>query len=190
MLGATVGVEAGGRVRATGTVASVPVGEALLGRIVNPLGVPLDGGAELTAKSYEPVERQAPSIVDRDFVNRALHTGLVVIDAMLPLGRGQRELIIGDRGTGKTAVAIDTILNQKGGDVICIYCAIGQRAGKVASVVEQLREYGAMDYSIIVAANASDPAPLQYIAPYAAAALAEHFMWQGKHTLCVYDDLS
>ncbi|MBX6364166.1 MAG: F0F1 ATP synthase subunit alpha [Gemmatimonadetes bacterium] len=181
----------GDTVRRTGRVLDIPVGSGYIGRVVNPLGEPVDGQGPI-----EPIEDRrfidvvAPGIVLRQPVKEPLQTGLKAIDSMIPIGRGQRELIIGDRGTGKTAVAIDTIINQKGGDVICVYCAIGQRAGKVAAIVEQLREAGAMDYTIVVAANASDPAPLQYIAPYAATALAEHFMWQGKHTLCVYDDLS
>ncbi|MBI4410556.1 MAG: F0F1 ATP synthase subunit alpha [Gemmatimonadetes bacterium] len=181
----------GDAVRRTSRVLDIAVGAGYLGRVVNPLGEPQDGGG-----AVEPLEgrRQidivAPGIVLRQPVKEPLQTGLKAIDSMIPIGRGQRELIIGDRGTGKTALAIDTIINQRGGDVICIYCAIGQRAGKVAAVVETLKEYDAMEFSIVVAANASDPAPLQYIAPYAACALAEHFMWQGKHTLVIYDDLS
>ncbi len=191
IMGDWTALEEGDPVRRTGRVLDIPVGAGYVGRVVNPLGEPLDGRGPI-----EPLEGRrhidvvAPGIVLRQPVKEPLQTGLKAIDSMIPIGRGQRELIIGDRGTGKTAVAIDTILNQKGGDVICVYCAIGQRAGKVATVVEQLREAGAMEYTIGVAANASDPAPLQYIAPYAACALAEHFMWQGKHTLCIYDDLS
>jgi F-type H+-transporting ATPase subunit alpha len=180
----------GDAVRRTGRVLDVPVGAAYLGRVVDPLGQPLDGRGEIPADARRFIDIVAPGIVLRQPVKEPLQTGIKAIDSMIPIGRGQRELIIGDRGTGKTAVAIDTIINQKGGDVICVYCAIGQRAGKVANVVATLRERGAMDYTIIVAANASDPAPMQYIAPYAACALAEHFMWQGKHTLVVYDDLS
>ncbi|MGD2070559.1 MAG: F0F1 ATP synthase subunit alpha [Gemmatimonadota bacterium] len=181
----------GDEVRRTGRVLEVHVGAGYLGRVVDPLGAPVDGSGPV-----EPIEgsRQidivAPGIVKRQPVKEPLQTGIKAIDSMIPIGRGQRELIIGDRGTGKSAIAIDTIINQKNTDVICIYCAIGQRAGKVASVVETLREHDAMDYTIVVAANASDPAPMQYIAPYAATALAEHFMWSGKHTLVVYDDLS
>jgi len=181
----------GDQVRRTGRVLDVPVGAGYLGRVVNPLGEPLDGKGPI-----EPIEgrRQidivAPGIVLRQPVKEPLQTGIKAIDSMIPIGRGQRELIIGDRGTGKTAVAIDTIINQRDTDVICVYCAIGQRAGKVASVVETLREHGAMDKTIVVVANASDPAAMQYIAPYAACAMAEHFMWQGKHTLVIYDDLT
>jgi F-type H+-transporting ATPase subunit alpha len=151
-------VKEGESVRRTGRIASVPVGEALIGRIVNPLGQPVDGGPPIESSETRPLEFKAPGVVDRQPVKEPLQTGLKAIDSMIPIGRGQRELIIGDRGTGKTAVAIDTIINQKGGDVICVYCAIGQRAGKVATVVETLREHGAMDYTIVVAANASDPA--------------------------------
>ncbi len=180
----------GDAVRRTGRVLDVPVGSGYLGRVVDPLGHAIDGRGEIVTEDRRFIDIVAPGIVLRQPVKEPLQTGIKAIDSIIPIGRGQRELIIGDRGTGKTAVAIDTIINQKGGDVICVYCAIGQRAGKVASVVETLREYGAMDYTIVVAANASDPAPMQYIAPYSACALAEHFMWQGKHTLVIYDDLS
>src|SRR5688500_999952 len=180
----------GDAVRRTGRVLDIPVGEAYLGRVVNALGEPIDGKGEVKAEGRRFIDIVAPGIVERQPVKEPMQTGIKAIDSMIPIGRGQRELIIGDRGTGKSAVAIDTIINQKGGDVICIYCAIGQRAGKVASVIQNLKEHGAMDYTIVVAANASDPAPMQYIAPYAATALAEHFMWQGKHTLVIYDDLS
>ncbi len=180
----------GDTVRRTTRVLDIPVGAAYLGRVVDSLGNPIDGQGPVDTKDRRYIDIVAPGIVQRQPVKEPLQTGLKSIDSMIPIGRGQRELIIGDRGTGKTAVAIDTILNQKGGDVICVYCAIGQRAGKVATVVERLREAGALDYTIVVAANASDPAPMQYIAPYAATALAEYFMWQGKHTLCIYDDLS
>jgi F-type H+/Na+-transporting ATPase subunit alpha len=191
ILGDWTQLHEGNEVRRTGRVLEVPVGSGYLGRVVNPLGEPLDGSGPI-----EPVEGSrmidivAPGIVARQPVGEPLQTGIKAIDAMIPIGRGQRELIIGDRSTGKTAIAIDTIINQKGQDVVCVYCAVGQRAGKVASVVETLREHGALDYTIVVAANASDPAPMQYIAPYSATALAEHFMWQGKATLVVYDDLS
>jgi F-type H+-transporting ATPase subunit alpha len=180
----------GDAVRRTGRVLDIPVGEAYLGRVVNALGEPIDGKGDVKADGRRFIDIVAPGIVLRQPVKEPMQTGIKAIDSMIPIGRGQRELIIGDRGTGKSAVAIDTIINQKGGDVICIYCAIGQRAGKVASVIQNLQEHGAMDYTIVVAANASDPAPMQYIAPYAATALAEHFMWQGKHTLVIFDDLS
>ena len=181
----------GDQVRRTGRVLEVNVGTGYLGRVVNPLGEPQDGkGAIDGIEGTRQIDIVAPGIVLRQPVKEPLQTGIKAIDSMIPIGRGQRELIIGDRGTGKTAIAVDTIINQKGTGVICIYCAIGQRAGKVRNVVETLAEHGAMDYTIVVAANASDPAPMQYIAPYAACALAEHFMWQGKHTLVVYDDLS
>ena len=177
-------------VRRTGRVLDIAVGSGYLGRVVDALGNPIDGRGEIQTEARRFIDIVAPGIVERQPVKEPLQTGIKAIDSMIPIGRGQRELIIGDRGTGKSAVAIDTIINQKGGDVICVYCAVGQRAGKVASVVETLKEHGAMDYTIVVAANASDPAPMQYIAPYAATALAEHFMWQGKHTLVIYDDLS
>ncbi len=190
VMGDWTALQEGDNVRRTGRVLDIPVGAAYIGRVVDPLGEPLDGRGEIAAEARRFIDIVAPGIVARQPVREPLQTGLKPIDSMIPIGRGQRELIIGDRGTGKTAVAVDTIINQKGGDVICVYCAIGQRAGKVATVVETLREHGAMDYTIVVAANASDPAPLQYIAPYSACALAEHFMWQGKHTLVIYDDLS
>jgi F-type H+-transporting ATPase subunit alpha len=181
----------GDQVRRTGRVLDIPVGAGYLGRVVDPLGEPVDGkGAIEPIEGRRQIDIVAPGIVKRQPVKEPLQTGLKAIDSMIPIGRGQRELIIGDRGTGKTAIAVDAIINQKDTDVICVYCAIGQRAGKVANVVETLRENGAMDYTIVVAANASDPAPNQYIAPYSATALAEHFMWQGKHTLVVYDDLT
>src|SRR5688500_10089995 len=180
----------GDAVRRTGRVLDIPVGAGYLGRVVDALGNPIDGKGDIKPEGRRFIDIVAPGIVLRQPVKEPMQTGIKAIDSMIPIGRGQRELIIGDRGTGKSAVAIDTIINQKGGDVICIYCAIGQRAGKVASVIENLREHGAMDYTIVVAANASDPAPMQYIAPYSATALAEHFMWQGKHTLVIYDDLS
>jgi F-type H+/Na+-transporting ATPase subunit alpha len=181
----------GDQVRRTGRVLDVPVGAGYLGRVVDPLGEPQDGHGPIDGiEGSRQIDIVAPGIVKRQPVKEPMQTGIKAIDSMIPIGRGQRELIIGDRGTGKTAVAVDAIINQKETDVICIYCAIGQRAGKVRNVVETLREHGAMEYTIVVAANASDPAPMQYIAPYAATALAEHFMWQGKHTLVVYDDLS
>ncbi len=181
----------GDAVRRTGRVLEIDVGPGYIGRVVDALGEPVDGKGPIDGvEGTRQIDVVAPGIVLRQPVNQPLQTGLKAIDSMIPIGRGQRELIIGDRGTGKTAVAIDTIINQKGGDVICIYCAVGQRAGKVRSVVETLADHGAMDYTIVVAASASEPAPMQYIAPYAACALAEHFMWQGKHTLVVFDDLS
>jgi len=191
ILGEWTHLQEGDQVRLTGEVLSVPTGAGYLGRIVDPLGNPIDGlGPVDPIEGSRQIDVVAPGIVLRQPVKEPLQTGLKPIDSMIPIGRGQRELIIGDRGTGKSAIAIDTIINQKDTEVICIYCSIGQRAGKVASVVETLREHGAMDYTIVVAANASDPAALQYIAPYSACALAEHFMWQGKHTLVIYDDLT
>jgi len=191
ILGEWTHLQEGDQVRRTGKVLSVPVGAGYTGRIVDPLGQPLDGlGPIDPVEGSREIDIVAPGIVLRQPVKEPLQTGLKPIDSMIPIGRGQRELIIGDRGTGKTAIAVDTIINQRNTDVICVYCAIGQRAGKVASVVETLKEHGAMDYTIVVAANASDPAPMQYIAPYAACAMAEHFMWQGKHTLVIYDDLT
>ena len=191
ILGEWTHLQEGDQVRLTGNVLSVPTGSGYLGRIVDPLGQPIDGlGPIDPIEASRQIDVVAPGIVLRQPVKEPLQTGLKPIDSMIPIGRGQRELIIGDRGTGKSAIAIDTIINQKDTDVICIYCSIGQRAGKVAGVVETLREHGAMDYTIVVAANASDPAPMQYIAPYSACALAEHFMWEGKHTLVIYDDLT
>lgn len=180
----------GDEVRRTGRVIEVPVGDELIGRVVNPLGEPLDGRGPVKTLRRRPLERKAPGVIDRRGVHQPLQTGLKAIDAMTPIGRGQRELIIGDRQTGKTALAIDTILNQKGQDVICIYVAIGQKASTVAGVVEVLREHGAMDYTIVVAASAADPAPLLYIAPYAGCAMGEEFMFNGRHALVVYDDLT
>ncbi|HEX6133224.1 MAG TPA: F0F1 ATP synthase subunit alpha [Longimicrobiales bacterium] len=180
----------GDSVRRTGRVLDVAVGDGYLGRVVDALGNALDGRGDIRTQDRRFIDIVAPGIVQRQPVKEPLQTGIKAIDSMIPIGRGQRELIIGDRGTGKSAVALDAIMNQKDTGVICVYCAIGQRAGKVASVVETLREHGALDYTIVVAANASDPAPMQYIAPYSATALAEHFMWQGKHTLVIYDDLS
>ncbi|MFZ5624043.1 MAG: F0F1 ATP synthase subunit alpha [Gemmatimonadota bacterium] len=181
----------GDQVRRTGRLLEVPTGPALVGRVVNPLGQPVDGRGPIVATSYRPVEMIAPGIIVRQPVNEPLQTGIKAIDSMIPIGRGQRELIIGDRGTGKTAIAIDTILNQKGSGVICVYVAIGQKQSTVAGVVEKLRAAGAMDYTIVVTASAADPAPLQYLAPYAGCAMAEYFMYEeGKATLCVYDDLS
>lgn len=177
-------------VKRTGKVVSVPVGETLIGRVVNALGQPIDAGGPISASEYRPIESQAPGICERQGVYQPLQTGIKAIDSMVPIGRGQRELIIGDRQTGKTSIAVDTILNQKGQDVICIYVAIGQKASTVSQIVTTLSKHGAMDYSIVVSASASDLASLQYIAPYAGTAIAEHFMHQGKDVLIVYDDLS
>jgi F-type H+-transporting ATPase subunit alpha len=191
VLGDYLKLKEGDEVRRTGRLLEVPVGPAMLGRVVDALGRPVDGRGNIQTSSTRPVEMVAPGIIVRQPVKEPLQTGIKAIDAMIPIGRGQRELIIGDRGTGKTAIAIDTIINQKGTGVICVYVAIGQKASTVASVVEKLKSSGAMDYSIVVVASASEPAPLQFIAPYAGCALAEYFMYEeGKATLCVYDDLS
>jgi F-type H+-transporting ATPase subunit alpha len=191
ILGDFLGVKEGDEVRRTGELLSIPCGEAMVGRVVDPLGRPLDGKGVIETPHLRPLEFKAPGIAARQPVNEPLQTGIKAIDSMIPIGRGQRELIIGDRKTGKTAIAIDTIINQRGGDVICIYVAIGLKESTVVGVVEKLRETGAMDFTIVVAATASDPAPLQYIAPYAGAAMAEYFMYvEGRHTLCIYDDLS
>ncbi|MFT4556342.1 MAG: F0F1 ATP synthase subunit alpha [Planctomycetales bacterium] len=190
LLGPFRDIKEGDEVKTLGALLSVPVGEALLGRVVDPLGNALDGKGPVVTSETRPVETISPGIAGRQPVKQPLQTGIKAVDSMTPIGRGQRELIIGDRKTGKTAVALDTILAQKGGDVICVYVASGQRASNVAAVVESLEKNGAMDYTIVVSASASDPAPLQYIAPYAGAAIAEHFMYQGKHTLIVYDDLT
>ena len=181
---------AGSTVRRTGRTAGVPVGEGFLGRVVNALGVPIDGGGDIRADGYRAVESPAPGIIDRQSVDTPLETGILTVDSMFPIGRGQRELILGDRQTGKTAIALDTIVNQKGKDVICIYVAIGQKASSVAQLKKTLETHGAMDYTIIVNATASDPAPLQYIAPYAGCAMGEYFMNKGRDVLIVYDDLS
>lgn len=190
LLGSDDGIKEGSQVKRTGKIVSVPVGEALIGRVVNALGKPIDGKGAVLAQESRPIESPAFGIITRQSVNRPLQTGIKAIDSMIPIGRGQRELIIGDRHTGKTAIALDTIINQKGKDIICIYVAIGQKRSTVANVVDTLSKTGAMDYSIVVSATASEMAPLQYIAPYAGVAMAEHFMLQGKDVLCVYDDLS
>ena len=190
LFGRDTEIKEGTRVVRTGKMAGIPVGNAYLGRIVDALGAPIDGLGEIEADSFRPIEHPAPSIVDRKSVAVPMETGLLSIDSMFPIGRGQRELIIGDRQTGKTSIATDTIINQKGKDVICIYVAIGQKASTVAKLVNNLRKADAMSYTIIVSATASDPAPLQYIAPYSGTALAEYFMYQGKDVLIVYDDLS
>jgi len=191
IMGEWTGLHEGDQVQRTGRVLDVNVGKGYLGRVVDPLGNPQDGLGPIEGiEGRRQIDIVAPGIVKRQPVKEPLQTGIKAIDSMIPIGRGQRELIIGDRGTGKTAVAVDTIINQKGSGVICVYCAIGQRAGKVRAVVETLREHGALEYTIVVTASASDPAPMQYIAPYSATAMAEHFMWKGQHTLVVYDDLS
>jgi len=190
ILGGYLDISEGDEVRSTGELLSVPVGDAMIGRVVDPLGNPIDGKGPIVATETRPVEFAAPGVAGRQPVTQPLATGIKAVDAMTPVGRGQRELIIGDRKTGKTAIAIDTILNQKGGDVTCVYVGCGQRASTIAQVVETLEQHGAMDYTIVVSSTASDPAPLQYIAPYAGAAMAEYFMYQGKHTLVIYDDLS
>ena len=190
LMGQGLMIQEGSSVRATGKIAQIPVGENFLGRIVNSLAQPIDGKGEVSSKETRLIESSAPGIIARRSVYEPMQTGLVAIDSMIPIGRGQRELIIGDRQTGKTAIAIDTILNQKDKNVICIYVAIGQKASSVAQVVTTLQERGALDYTIIVAATADSPATLQYLAPYTGAALAEFFMYQGKHTLAIYDDLS
>ena len=183
-------VSEGDQVKRTGRIVEVPVGEALLGRVVNPLGVPIDGKGDIQADESLPVERKAPGVIDRQPVTEALQTGIKIIDATVPIGRGQRELIIGDRQTGKTAIAVDTIINQHDQDVKCIYVAIGQRASTVAKVVAELEANGALDYTIVVSATASDPAPLQFLAPYAGASMGEYFRDRGQHALIIYDDLS
>ncbi|MFS8823174.1 F0F1 ATP synthase subunit alpha [Synechococcus sp. W60.2] len=190
LIGSGRNIQEGSIVKATGRIASIPVGEALLGRVVDPLCNPIDGKGPIHCTETRLIESPAPGIVDRRSVYEPLQTGITAIDALIPIGRGQRELIIGDRQTGKTTLAVDTILNQKGQDVICIYVAIGQKQSNIAQVVNILSERGAMDYSIVVAAGADSPAPLQWLAPYCGATIAEYFMYQGKHTLVVYDDLS
>ena len=190
LLGSDTGIREGTKVARTGKKAGVPVGDAYVGRVVNAIGEAIDGKGEIKSDDYRPIENEAPGIVDRKSVSVPLETGILSIDAMFPIGRGQRELIIGDRQTGKTSIALDTILNQKGKDVICVYVAIGQKASTVAKVVNTLQTHGAMDYTIIVSSTASDCAPLQYIAPYAGTAMAEYFMHKGKDALIIYDDLS
>ena len=189
-MGDFVAIREGDIVKRTGKIMEVPVGEALIGRVVNPLGQPVDGLGDIETTGFRPVETPAPGVMQRKSVSEPLQTGLKAIDALVPIGRGQRELIIGDRQTGKTSVAIDAILNQKGQDMICIYVAIGQKESTVRTQVETLRKHGALDYTIVVTASASQPSPLLYIAPYAGVAMAEEFMYNGKHVLIVYDDLS
>ena len=190
LFGKDTGIKEGTKVARTGKQAGIPVGDKFIGRIVNALGEPIDGKGEIEAEEYRPIENPAPGIIDRKSVTVPMETGILSIDSMFPIGRGQRELIIGDRQTGKTSIATDTIINQKGKNVICIYVAIGQKASTVAKVVSNLEKYGAMEYTTVFSATASDCAPLQYIAPYAGTALAEYFMYQGKDVLIVYDDLS
>ncbi len=190
ILGTDNGIKEGDTVKRTGKVVSVPVGKGMIGRVVNALGEPIDGKGAIEAEDYRPIESPAPGIIDRKHVSRPLQTGIKAIDAMIPIGRGQRELIIGDRQTGKSTIATDTILNQKGKDVICIYVAIGQKRSTVAQIVNNLELGGAMDYTVVVSATASELAPMQYIAPYTGCAIGEHFMHQGKDVLVIYDDLS
>ena len=190
IMGSDQGIKEGDIVKRTGKVVSVPVGQGLIGRVVNALGAPIDGKGDIAAEGYRPIESPAPGIIERKHVSRPLQTGIKAIDSMIPIGRGQRELIIGDRQTGKTTIATDTILNQKGKNVICIYVAIGQKRSTVAQVVDSLTAGGAMDYTIVVSATASELAPMQYIAPYSGCAMGEYFMHQGKDVLVIYDDLS
>jgi len=190
LLGEDIGIKEGDTVKRTGRIISVPVGEQMIGRVVNPLGQPIDGKGPITTTKFRPIEARPPGVVDRMPVKEPLQTGIKAIDAMIPIGRGQRELIIGDRQTGKTAIAMDTIINQKSTDVICIYVAIGQKQSTVAKVVRTLEDFDAMKYTIVVAATASDPAPLLYIAPYAGCAMGEEFQYNKKHVLIIYDDLS
>lgn len=190
LLGSDEGIKEGTKVKRTGRIAEVPVGEALLGRVVNSLGQPVDGKGEILTGESRPVESSAPGIIERKKVNRPLETGIKAIDSMIPIGKGQRELIIGDRQTGKTTIALDTIINQKGKNVVCIYVAIGQKRSTVANIVDILYKSGALEYTIVVSATASEPAPLQYLAPYSGCAMGEYFMHQGRDVLCVYDDLS
>ena len=190
LLGETTAISEGDQVKRTGRIISVPVGDGLLGRVVNAMGQPIDGKGPIASNQFSPIERIAPGVVDRQPVREPLQTGLKAIDAMIPIGRGQRELIIGDRQTGKTAVAVDTILNQRDTDVVCIYNAIGQKQSTIAQIVKTLEEADAMRYSIVVAAGASEPAPLLYISPYSACTMGEYFRDKGRHALCIYDDLS
>ncbi len=190
LLGSDQGIKEGDSVRGTGRIVSVPVGDGLLGRVVNALGLPIDGKGDISYKETRPIEMQSAGIIERKSVNRPLETGIKAIDSMIPIGKGQRELIIGDRQTGKTTICVDTIINQKGKGVICIYVAIGQKRSTVANIARILEKNGAMDYTIIVSATASELSPLQYIAPYAGCSMGEHFMYNGKDVLCVYDDLS
>ncbi len=190
LLGSDTHIAEGDEVKRTGRIMSVPVGDALIERVVNSIGTPDDGEGPIEGTEYKPIERLAPGVIDRQSVSEPLQTGIMAIDSMIPIGRGQRELIIGDRQTGKTAIIVDTILNQKGGDVICIYVAIGQKRSTVAQAIKRLRDEGAMDYTVVVTATASDPAPLQFISPYSGCAMGEYFRDNGKHAVIFYDDLS
>src|SRR5437868_13261363 len=190
LLGEYTEIKEGDQVKRTGRIMSVPAGDAMIGRVVNALGQPIDDKGPIATTTFIPVERIAPGVIERQPVREPMATGIKAIDSMIPIGRGQRELIIGDRQTGKTAIALDTIINNKGNDLICIYCAIGQKRSSIAQVVKILSDYGAMDYTIVVAASASEPAPMQYIAPYAACAMGEYFRDSKRHALCIYDDLS
>src|SRR3954464_12957604 len=190
IFGDYLNIKEGDTVKATGRLLEVPVGEAVIGRVVDPLGRPLDGGPPIPSTESRKMDIVAPGIAERQPVHEPLQTGIKAIDAMIPIGRGQRELIIGDRKTGKTAIAIDTIIAQKGKGVKCFFVAVGQKESTVAAIVEVLKANGAMEYTTVVVATAADPAPLQYVAPYAGCAMAEYFMWKGQHTLCIYDDLS
>src|SRR6266513_5649031 len=190
LLGEYTEIKEGDEVKRTGRIMSVPVGDALIGRVVNSLGQPIDDKGPITGKQFIPIERLAPGVIDRQPVREPMATGIKAIDSMIPIGRGQRELIIGDRQTGKTAVILDTIINNKGNNLICIYCAIGQKRSSIAQVVKILEDHGAMEYTIVVAASASEPAPMLYLSPYAACAIGEYFRDNGKHALVMYDDLS
>jgi F-type H+-transporting ATPase subunit alpha len=190
LLGETALIQEGNTVKTTGRILEIPVGEAMIGRVINPLGQALDGLGTIKTDETRPIEQKATGVIDRQSVNQPLQTGMKVLDALVPIGRGQRELIIGDRQTGKTSIAIDTIINQKGGDVICVYVAIGQKESTVLGVVQTLKRFGAMEYSIVVNASASDPAPLLFLAPYSGVSIAEWFMFQGRHVLIIYDDLT
>src|SRR3990167_7636406 len=190
LLGSDKGIKEGDTVKSTGKIVQVPVGEGLLGRVVNALGQPIDGKGTAISETFRPIESRAPSVVERMPVKEPLQTGIKAVDAMIPIGRGQRELIIGDRQTGKTAILLDTIINQKNSGVLCIYVAIGQKLSSVVAIAETLQKHGAMEYTTIVCASSEDPAPLQYLAPYSGCALGEEFMHSGKHALVMYDDLS
>ena len=190
VLGDHTSIKEGDQVKSLGKILSVPVGDGLVGRVVNPLGQAIDGKEEISGEKFYPIERKAPGVIERKSVSQPVQTGIKAIDSLIPIGRGQRELIIGDRQTGKTSIAVDTIINQKGQDMICIYVAIGQKESKVAKIVAELEKRGAMDYTLVISASASDPAPFSYIAPYSGCSMGEYFMDQGKDVLIIYDDLS